>query len=172
MLTAKHLLRTAATLAPRQLHPVVARIPVQTPVATIVSRHVPAATRRYHEKDMHAPSAALLLFPRPLPLLTPLPLSALLDHYKNPRNVGSLNKKDPTVASALVGAPACGDVIKLDIRVDPVTNRIVESKFKTFGCGSAIASSSYLTELVTGLSCASLVPCLCVCPNVVLHLFG
>jgi NifU-like protein involved in Fe-S cluster formation len=78
---------------------------------------------------------------------------ALIDHYTNPRNTGSLNKKDPHVASALVGAPACGDVIKLDIRVDPVTNRIVESKFKTFGCGSAIASSSYLTDLVTGMSC-------------------
>jgi nitrogen fixation NifU-like protein len=76
----------------------------------------------------------------------------VIDHYTNPRNTGSLNKKDPHVASALVGAPACGDVIKLDIRVDPVTNRIVESKFKTFGCGSAIASSSYLTDLVTGMS--------------------
>ncbi|CAK7234196.1 iron-binding protein [Sporothrix curviconia] len=57
---------------------------------------------------------------------------------------------DPSVGSGLVGAPACGDVMKLDIRVDPVTNKIVEAKFKTFGCGSAIASSSYLTTLVHG----------------------
>jgi len=76
----------------------------------------------------------------------------VLDHYKNPRNVGSMPKDDPHVASALVGAPACGDVIKLDIRIDPATNKIIESKFKTFGCGSAIASSSYLTELVKGMS--------------------
>ena len=76
--------------------------------------------------------------------------SPLIDHYSRPRNVGSLDRKDPSVGSGLVGAPACGDVMKLDIRVDPVTNKIVEAKFKTFGCGSAIASSSYLTTLVHG----------------------
>ena len=74
----------------------------------------------------------------------------LIDHYSRPRNVGSLDRKDPSVGSGLVGAPACGDVMKLDIRVDPITNKIVEAKFKTFGCGSAIASSSYLTTLVHG----------------------
>ncbi|KAG0636554.1 putative Isu1, Iron sulfur cluster assembly protein 1 [Tuber brumale] len=73
-------------------------------------------------------------------------------HYNNPRNVGSLPKNDMDVGTGLVGAPACGDVMKLQIRVDKETNTISEVKFKTFGCGSAIASSSYLTELVRGMS--------------------
>ncbi|KAG7115529.1 Iron sulfur cluster assembly protein 1 like [Verticillium longisporum] len=77
------------------------------------------ATRAYHEK--------------------------VLDHYSRPRNVGTLKGDD--VGSGLVGAPACGDVMKINIRVDPNTNTISDVKFKTFGCGSAIASSSYLTEL-------------------------
>jgi Fe-S cluster assembly scaffold IscU len=76
----------------------------------------------------------------------------VLDHYNNPRNVGSLPKNDTDVGTGLVGAPACGDVMKLQIRVDKETNTISEVKFKTFGCGSAIASSSYLTELVRGMS--------------------
>ncbi|KAJ6785521.1 hypothetical protein PWT90_03812 [Aphanocladium album] len=76
----------------------------------------------------------------------------VLDHYSRPRNVGSMNKKDLDVGTGLVGAPACGDVMKLQIRVDPETNTISDVKFKTFGCGSAIASSSYLTELVRGMS--------------------
>lgn len=76
----------------------------------------------------------------------------VLDHYSRPRNVGSMNKKDADVGTGLVGAPACGDVMKLQIRVDPETNTISDVKFKTFGCGSAIASSSYLTELVRGMS--------------------
>ncbi|KAJ3498004.1 hypothetical protein NLG97_g1460 [Lecanicillium saksenae] len=76
----------------------------------------------------------------------------VLDHYSRPRNVGSMNKKDIDVGTGLVGAPACGDVMKLQIRVDPETNTISDVKFKTFGCGSAIASSSYLTELVRGMS--------------------
>lgn len=76
----------------------------------------------------------------------------VLDHYSKPRNVGSMNKKDLDVGTGLVGAPACGDVMKLQIRVDPETNKISDVKFKTFGCGSAIASSSYLTELVRGMS--------------------
>lgn len=91
------------------------------PAARLIA---PAQTRSYHEK--------------------------VIDHYSRPRNVGSLDRKDPSVGSGLVGAPACGDVMKLDIRVDPITNKIVEAKFKTFGCGSAIASSSYLTTLVHG----------------------
>ncbi|CAG9982062.1 unnamed protein product [Clonostachys byssicola] len=86
----------------------------------------PSAKRLYHEK--------------------------VLDHYSRPRNVGSMNKKDLDVGTGLVGAPACGDVMKLQIRVDPETNKISDVKFKTFGCGSAIASSSYLTELVRGMS--------------------
>ncbi|RPB19176.1 FeS cluster assembly scaffold IscU [Terfezia boudieri ATCC MYA-4762] len=78
-------------------------------------------------------------------------IPALLDHYSNPRNVGSLPKTDVNVGTGLVGAPACGDVMKLQIRVDPNTNEIVDVRFKTFGCGSAIASSSYLTEMVRGM---------------------
>lgn len=76
----------------------------------------------------------------------------VLDHYSNPRNVGSMSKTDTDVGTGLVGAPACGDVMKLQIRVDPARNTISDVKFKTFGCGSAIASSSYLTELVRGMT--------------------
>lgn len=76
----------------------------------------------------------------------------VLDHYSNPRNVGSMSKTDVDVGTGLVGAPACGDVMKLQIRVDPTNNTIADVKFKTFGCGSAIASSSYLTELVRGMT--------------------
>ena len=76
----------------------------------------------------------------------------VLDHYSNPRNVGSMNKNDGDVGTGLVGAPACGDVMKLQIKVDPNSNTIADVKFKTFGCGSAIASSSYLTELVRGMT--------------------
>lgn len=75
----------------------------------------------------------------------------VLDHYNNPRNVGSMNKNDTNVGTGLVGAPACGDVMKLQIRVDD-NGIISDVKFKTFGCGSAIASSSYVTELVRGMS--------------------
>jgi len=75
----------------------------------------------------------------------------IVDHYENPRNVGSLDKKDKNVGTGLVGAPACGDVMKFQIRVDD-DGHIVESKFKTFGCGSAIASSSVATEWVKGKS--------------------
>lgn len=76
----------------------------------------------------------------------------VLDHYNRPRNVGSMLKTDGDVGTGLVGAPACGDVMKLQIRVDPSNNTISDVKFKTFGCGSAIASSSYLTELVRGMT--------------------
>lgn len=75
----------------------------------------------------------------------------VLEHYENPRNVGSLDKKDVTVGTGLVGAPACGDVMKLQIKVDE-NGKIVDAKFKTFGCGSAIASSSLATEWVKGKS--------------------
>ncbi|RUS16760.1 iron-sulfur cluster assembly enzyme ISCU, mitochondrial-like protein [Endogone sp. FLAS-F59071] len=84
------------------------------------------ATRAYHEK--------------------------VIDHYERPRNVGSLPKNDPDVGTGLVGAPACGDVMKLQIRVDEGTGKIVDVKFKTFGCGSAIASSSFMTERVRGMT--------------------
>ena len=75
--------------------------------------------------------------------------SKVLDHYENPRNVGNLDKKDKNVGTGLVGAPACGDVMKLQIRVDD-DGKIIDAKFKTFGCGSAIASSSYATEILEG----------------------
>ena len=74
----------------------------------------------------------------------------VLDHYKNPRNVGSLAKNDPNVGTGLVGAPECGDVMKLQMKINPETEVIEDAKFKTFGCGSAIASSSLATEWVKG----------------------
>jgi nitrogen fixation NifU-like protein len=76
----------------------------------------------------------------------------VIDHYENPRNVGSFNKDDPTVGTGMVGAPACGDVMKLQIKVDDDTGLITDAKFKTYGCGSAIASSSLITEMVKGMT--------------------
>ena len=76
----------------------------------------------------------------------------VVDHYENPRNVGSFEKGDDTVGTGMVGAPACGDVMKLQIKVNPATGRIEDAKFKTYGCGSAIASSSLVTEWVKGKS--------------------
>jgi len=73
----------------------------------------------------------------------------VIDHYENPRNVGSMDKKDLDVGTGLVGAPACGDVMKLQIKVDD-DGKIIDAKFKTFGCGSAIASSSLATEWIKG----------------------
>jgi len=74
----------------------------------------------------------------------------VLDHYNNPRNVGSLDKSDPNVGTGMVGAPECGDVMKLQLKVNPATGVIEDARFKTFGCGSAIASSSLATEWVKG----------------------
>ena len=74
----------------------------------------------------------------------------VIDHYENPRNVGSLPKEDPNVGTGLVGAPECGDVMKLQVKVNPDTGIIDDAKFKTFGCGSAIASSSLATEWLKG----------------------
>ena len=74
----------------------------------------------------------------------------VIDHYENPRNVGAFDKGDNTVGTGMVGAPACGDVMKLQIKVNPVTGLIEDARFKTYGCGSAIASSSLVTEWVTG----------------------
>jgi Fe-S cluster assembly scaffold IscU len=73
----------------------------------------------------------------------------VIDHYENPRNVGKLDPKNPNVGTGLVGAPACGDVMKLQIEVDD-TGKIIDAKFKTFGCGSAIASSSLASEWIKG----------------------
>jgi len=76
----------------------------------------------------------------------------VLDHYENPRNVGTLDAKSERVGTGLVGAPACGDVMRLQIEVDEKTGKIIDAKFKTFGCGSAIASSSLATEMIKGRS--------------------
>ena len=72
----------------------------------------------------------------------------VVEHYENPRNVGSFDKGDDTVGTGMVGAPACGDVMKLQIKVNPATGLIEDAKFKTYGCGSAIASSSLVTEWI------------------------
>mgnify|MGYP000094206085 CR=1 FL=1 len=87
-------------------------------------------------------------------LLTPSSSSRLyhekvIDHYENPRNVGSLDKNDKDVGTGLVGAPACGDVMKLQVKIDE-NGKIIDARFKTFGCGSAIASSSLATEMIKG----------------------
>jgi nitrogen fixation NifU-like protein len=76
--------------------------------------------------------------------------SKVVDHYENPRNVGSFSKDDTDVGTGMVGAPACGDVMKLQIKVDHDTGIITDARFKTYGCGSAIASSSLVTEWVKG----------------------
>lgn len=78
----------------------------------------------------------------------------VIDHYENPRNVGSLDKSDINVGTGLVGAPACGDVMKLQLKVDN-NGKIIDAKFKTFGCGSAIASSSLATEWIKGRNVSS-----------------
>ncbi|KAJ3089348.1 iron-binding protein, partial [Physocladia obscura] len=75
----------------------------------------------------------------------------VIDHYENPRNVGSFPKNDTNVGTGVVGAPACGDVMKLQIRVNEETGEIEDVRFKTFGCGSAIASSSFATETIKGM---------------------
>ena len=75
----------------------------------------------------------------------------VVDHYENPRNVGSFDKSDTDIGTGMVGAPACGDVMKLQIKVDHDTGIITDAKFKTYGCGSAIASSSLITEWVKGM---------------------
>jgi nitrogen fixation protein NifU and related proteins len=76
----------------------------------------------------------------------------VIDHYENPRNVGSFDKSDTDIGTGMVGAPACGDVMKLQIKVDHDTGIITDAKFKTYGCGSAIASSSLITEMVKGMT--------------------
>ena len=76
----------------------------------------------------------------------------VVEHYEHPRNVGSFEKGDETVGTGMVGAPACGDVMKLQIKVNPQTGLIEDAKFKTYGCGSAIASSSLATEMIKGMT--------------------
>src|ERR1700756_2422546 len=84
--------------------------------------------------------------------------SKVIDHYENPRNVGSFDKGDDSVGTGMVGAPACGDVMKLQIKVNPSTGLIEDARFKTYGCGSAIASSSLVTEWVKGQSLDQAMP--------------
>ncbi|KAK7975718.1 Signal peptide peptidase [Apiospora arundinis] len=117
--------RTVATTARRAITATAPRIATRQIVKPVANATL-QQRRSYHEK--------------------------VLDHYSRPRNVGSMAKGDVDVGTGLVGAPACGDVMKLQIRVDPDNNTISDVKFKTFGCGSAIASSSYLTELVRGMT--------------------
>src|ERR1700747_1544817 len=74
----------------------------------------------------------------------------VIDHYENPRNVGSFGKNEENVGTGIVGAPECGDVMKLQLKINPASGGIEDAKFKTFGCGSAMASASYVTELVKG----------------------
>ena len=74
----------------------------------------------------------------------------VLDHYDNPRNVGKMDMNDKSVGTGMVGAPACGDVMKLQLRIDPLSDTIKSVKFKTYGCGSAIASSSLFVDMLTG----------------------
>jgi len=76
----------------------------------------------------------------------------VIEHYENPKNVGKMDPNDPCVGTGLVGAPACGDVLRLQIKIDPNTNIITDAKWKTYGCGSAIAASSYVSEAVKGLT--------------------
>ncbi|EOA84917.1 uncharacterized protein SETTUDRAFT_91320 [Exserohilum turcica Et28A] len=139
--------RRVAAAVPAQAGRVLAtaaRPSIASPIRAAVPAVSAAGRRQYHEKD-RLPIA-------PLMRNAGLTCAALLDHYNRPRNVGSMAKTDSDVGTGLVGAPACGDVMKLQIRVDPNNNTISDVKFKTFGCGSAIASSSYLTELVRGMT--------------------
>jgi nitrogen fixation NifU-like protein len=80
--------------------------------------------------------------------------AAVIDHYENPRNAGSFSKDEENVGTGLVGAPACGDLMKLQIKVNPITGLIEDARFKTYGCGSAIASSSLVTEWIKGKTLA------------------
>lgn len=98
---------------------------------------------------LNATNKLLLVARQPLRVAVAAYHPKVIDHYENPRNVGSLDKSDKNVGTGLVGAPACGDVMKLQIKVDD-DGKIIDAKFKTFGCGSAIASSSLATEWVKG----------------------
>ncbi|KAK0364007.1 iron-binding protein [Friedmanniomyces endolithicus] len=120
----KRILATAPAQASRALQS--SARPTTSSFARTITPAAQPARRSYHEK--------------------------VLDHYNNPRNVGSMGKNQQDVGTGLVGAPACGDVMKIQIKVDPKDDTITDVKFKTFGCGSAIASSSYLTELVKGMT--------------------
>ncbi|CAH2353850.1 iron sulfur cluster assembly protein 1, mitochondrial [[Candida] railenensis] len=118
------------------------------------TRSAIASIRRTGASSLVAASRASLATPMVPAMMTVAPKrmyhDKVLDHYANPRNVGVLNKLSNDVGTGLVGAPACGDVMRLQIQVDDATGVIKDVKFKTFGCGSAIASSSYVTEVIKG----------------------
>ena len=124
-----------------------------TEITNTTLKGIPAVfTRSYHKNVSHVVGSFihnLYLVNYFTDLFLSLPILQVVDHYERPRNVGSFDKNDPNVGTGLVGAPACGDVMKLQIKVDDDGN-IVDSCFKTFGCGSAIASSSVATEWVKG----------------------
>lgn len=111
--------------------------------------HTLTLTCHRAEMALNTSSKLLNLVRHPLRLARAAYHPNVIEHYENPRNVGSLDKKDENVGTGLVGAPACGDVMKLQIKVDE-NGKIIDAKFKTFGCGSAIASSSLATEWVKG----------------------
>ncbi|CAK9442248.1 uncharacterized protein LODBEIA_P59910 [Lodderomyces beijingensis] len=137
----RNAIRSSKQLRSRQLPSILWSAPV-------VSSHVPSC--------YNIPSSSSALASAPVSSFSPTSQftrsyhEKVIDHYENPRNVGTLNKNDRDVGTGLVGAPACGDVMRLQIKVDEKTGKIEDVKFKTFGCGSAIASSSYATELVKG----------------------
>ena len=154
------MLKRVTTIVPRTASRILAtnvRVGVSSP-SQVAAPSVVAARRNYHEKDEFQSFIyffclrTYLSNVRSGSLELHANIPSLLDHYSKPRNVGSMAKGDLDVGTGLVGAPACGDVMKLQIRVDPNSNTISDVKFKTFGCGSAIASSSYLTELVRGMT--------------------
>lgn len=133
-------------LAParRSFHP--STMPRPRPAFSLARAHARPASPHTHARHMPSsvPSARCRSHASPY-------LFQVVDHYENPRNVGSMDKSDPNVGTGLVGAPACGDVMKLQIKVDE-DGQITDAVFKTFGCGSAIASSSVATEWVKGRS--------------------
>ncbi|KAF3045179.1 iron-binding protein [Didymella heteroderae] len=142
--------RRVAAAVPAQAGRVLAtaaRPSIASPLRTAAPTVSASGRRQYHEKDKSHICATQMMG-----AVWQASEPSLLDHYSRPRNVGSMSKTDTDVGTGLVGAPACGDVMKLQIRVDPNNNTISDVKFKTFGCGSAIASSSYLTELVRGMT--------------------
>ena len=112
-------------------------------LSRLVTRGAVAAPRFARQGTVAAPLFAAPGFAR-------LYHEIIVDHYESPRNVGSLDRAASDVGTGLVGAPACGDVMKLQMRVNPTTGKVEEAVFKTFGCGSAIASSSYATEWLKG----------------------
>ncbi|GME76057.1 unnamed protein product [Ambrosiozyma monospora] len=123
-----------------------------TQSARVFARPATANTLRITATSILIPTIQQQQFQQPQQQFKRFYHPKVIDHYQNPRNVGSMDKNLSNVGTGLVGAPACGDVMRLQIKVDDETGIIEDVKFKTFGCGSAIASSSYATELVKGMT--------------------